>query len=118
MRPAAKNPHVSFEVEGKQQLIPPNGAASCTAGFAYESVIGQGIAELAPEEKKEDLLKKLLEHYRIPFQSFSQAHLERTAVYQIIVKQYTAKRRPIIKIKSNAAMPRTVHTVRGIACKR
>ena len=47
------------------------------------------------EEKKEDLLKKLLEHYRIPFQSFSQAHLERTAVYQIIVKQYTAKRRPI-----------------------
>ena len=90
-----KNPHISFEVEGKQQLIPPNGAASCTAGFAYESVIGQGIAELAPEEKKEDLLKKLLEHYRIPFQSFSQAHLERTAVYQIIVKQYTAKRRPI-----------------------
>ena len=90
-----KNPHVSFEVEGKQQLIPPNGAASCTAGFAYESVIGQGIAELAPEEKKEDLLKKLLEHYGIPFQSFSQAHLERTAVYQIIVKQYTAKRRPI-----------------------
>ena len=68
-----ENPHVSFEVEG----------------------IGQGIAELAPEEKKEDLLKKLLEHYRIPFQSFSQAHLERTAVYQIIVKQYTAKRRPI-----------------------
>ena len=55
-----KNPHVSFEVEGKQQLIPPNGAASCTAGFAYESVIGQGIAELAPEEKKEDVLKKLL----------------------------------------------------------
>ena len=53
-----KNPHVSFEVEGKQQLIPPNGAASCTAGFAYESVIGQGIADLAPEEKKEDLLKK------------------------------------------------------------
>ena len=90
-----KNPHVSFEVEGKQQLIPPNGAASCTVGFAYESVIGQGIAELAPEEKKEDFLKKLLEHYRIPFQSFSQAHLERTAVYQIIVKQYTAKRRPI-----------------------
>ena len=49
-----KNPHVSFEVEGKQHLIPPNGAASCTAGFAYESVIGQGIAELAPEEKKEE----------------------------------------------------------------
>ena len=51
--------------------------------------------DAVPEEKKEDLLKKLLEHYRIPFQSFSQAHLERTAVYQIIVKQYTAKRRPI-----------------------
>lgn len=58
MRPAAKNPHVSFEVEGKQQLIPPNGAASCTAGFAYESVIGQGIAELAPEEKKRRFSEK------------------------------------------------------------
>ena len=56
-----KNPHVSFEVEGKQQLIPPNGAASCTAGFAYESVIGQGIADLAPEEKKEDLLQSIAE---------------------------------------------------------
>ena len=58
-------------------------------------MIGQGIAELAPKEKKEDLLKKLLEHYRIPLRSFSPVYLEQTAVYQIIVKQYTAKRRPI-----------------------
>lgn len=90
-----KNPHVSFEAEGKQQLIPPKGTVSCTAGFAYESVIGQGIAELVSGNEKAELLKKLLEHYNIPFQSFSQEHLERTAVYKIVAEQYTAKRRPI-----------------------
>ena len=88
-----KDNRASFEMDCGHQLILDKAQGNCAMEF--ESVIGQGIAELAPEEKKEDLLKKLLEHYRIPFQSFSQAHLERTAVYQIIVKQYTAKRRPI-----------------------
>ena len=36
-----KNPHVSFEVEGKQQLIPPNGAASCMS-FMDGSLITSG----------------------------------------------------------------------------
>ena len=88
-----KDNRASFEMDCGHQLILDKAQGNCA--MEYESVIGQGIAELAPEEKKEDFLKKLLEHYRIPLQSFSQAHLERTAVYQIIVKQYTAKRRPI-----------------------
>ena len=39
-------------------------------------------------------------------------------IYVKALETLNAIDKPIIKIKTNIAMPRTVHTVRGIACKR
>ena len=73
--PANKSPQSQTEGLKKQILLLGSGF-----GFHVDDLLAIVVtAVLAPEEKKEDLLKKLLEHYRIPFQSFSQAHLERTA---------------------------------------
>ena len=88
-----KNPHVSFEVEGKQQLIPPNGAASCTAGFAYESVIGQGYIEMLNEEEKYEALRILMKQYRREDFPFNEKVIPMTAVFRLRVESMTGKRR-------------------------
>ena len=89
----ARDPHVTFEVDGGHALLRPAGAESCTASYAYESVIGQGTIEPAAEEEKEALLAALLAHYGIEAQTFNPVHLANTVVYKIRVESCTAKRR-------------------------
>lgn len=87
------DPHVAFEVDRAHKLIPPVGDKSCTASFAYESVIGQGLITKADDTEKEELLSALLNRYGIETKLFSPIHLANTVVYKITAETYTAKRR-------------------------
>lgn len=89
----AKDNHVTFEVDGGHKLLQSKGEESCTASFAYESVIGQGLIYQADESEKEQLLTDLLAHYKIEAKAFHPMHLANTVVYKIKVEHYTAKRR-------------------------
>lgn len=88
-----EDPHVSFETDGGHLLIPPAGSEACTASFAYESVIGNGIAKMVEGAEKERLLTRICRHYGIEAERFSPAQLANTAVYQITAETFTAKRR-------------------------
>ncbi|MDY4971679.1 MAG: pyridoxamine 5'-phosphate oxidase family protein [Lachnospiraceae bacterium] len=85
--------HAAFEVDCSHMLLKPTGSESCTASFAYESVIGQGKIEMADESEKEKLLTLLLSHYGIETDSFNAVYLANTVVYKIHAVNYTAKRR-------------------------
>lgn len=88
-----KDNRVTFEVDCGHKLIIPDGKEACSASFAYESIIGQGIMEKAAEEEKPRLLSALLMHYGIVGYKFNSVLLAKTAVYKIKVLRYTAKRR-------------------------
>lgn len=90
-----RDPHVSFEVDCGHMLIAPQGKEPCTASYAYESVIGRGLAERAEEAEKGRLLRLIAEHYGIPAETFHPGYFASTVVYKIIVEHYTAKRRPV-----------------------
>lgn len=85
--------HVSFEMDCSHKLIQPLGKQACTASYAYESVIGNGIIEQVEESEKETSLIKILEHYGIESKEFHPTHIANTIVYKIIVEEYTAKQR-------------------------
>lgn len=87
----ARDPHVSFEVDCRHQLVPPKGTEACTASYGYASVIGQGIVEKAADAEKEEYLTEILAHYGIRTMEFHPARVANTAVYKIVVKNYTAK---------------------------
>lgn len=89
----ARDPHVTFEVDGGHQLMRPIGEESCTSSFAYESVIGQGTVEKADDSEKEHLLTLLLEHYGIEAKQFNPMHLANTVIYKVHAVSYTAKRK-------------------------
>lgn len=88
-----RNNHVSFEMDCSHRLIQPNGDESCTASMAYESIIGQGVMTLLPDNEKERALTIILNHYQIEAKKFNPIHLANTAVYSIKCSSYTAKRR-------------------------
>lgn len=83
--------HTTFEIDCGHMLMPPVGDEPCTASYAYESVIGHGIIEVADESEKEYLLKKLLQKYDIEVKHFNPEHLSNTVIYKIFSESYTAK---------------------------
>ena len=85
--------HTTFEIDCGHMLMPPVGEESCTASFAYESVVGQGLVEQVGDSEKEALLVQLVEQYGIAANAFHPAQLANTAVYKIKVETFTAKRR-------------------------
>lgn len=90
----AKDPYVGFETD-TGSLIPPSGGVACTASYAYESVIGTGVAEIAEEDEKPRILSLLMHHYGIDNTNFSPAQIQAVTVYRIIAETYSAKRRPM-----------------------
>lgn len=89
----ANDPHVAFETDNMHALLLPVGEASCTASFAYESVIGQGVIEKVSGDEKDALLTAILAHYDIEKKQWNPGHYENTVVYKITAESYTAKRR-------------------------
>ncbi len=84
--------HAAFEIECGTEFMPPVGEETCTASYAYASVIGQGIIEAVPENEKEEYLAALVAHFGISTAKFSPTHLANTKMYRIKSESYTAKR--------------------------
>lgn len=89
---AADN-HVSVEIDCGHALVPPTGGVSCTTGYSYASLIGQGTIRKAGDSEKVKYLDVLLLHYGVTPSGYAPAHLANTLVYVIDVESYTAKRR-------------------------
>ena len=89
----ARDPRVGFELDCGHQLVLPAGEERCTATMCYESVIGKGVAEPVPEEEKERALNIILGQYGIGPGPFDPKYLPATAVFRVISRDFTAKRR-------------------------
>ena len=87
----AKDPRVSFEMDCKHQLDSTVEAGYCT--MHYDSVIGQGILEILPEEEKAHALTVLVNHYHREDFPFNPAAIPRTTVLKLTVTALTGKRR-------------------------
>ena len=90
----AQNPNVGFETD-TGSLITPSDKWACSASYAYESVIGTGVAETVEESEKPRILALLMHHYGIDNTNFSPAQIQAVTVYRIIAETYSAKRRPL-----------------------
>ncbi len=85
---------VGFEMDIEQGMIPAPDA--CNFGFAYSSLIGSGtIRRLTESADKKRALLLLMKHLTGEAQfTFPDVEIERTSVFQILVSEYSAKRRP------------------------
>lgn len=89
----AKNNKVSFEMDCGHNLVTRAEKGSCT--MEYESVIGKGVLEIVPDEKKYDALMVLMKHYHKEEFSFHQAVIPKTTVLKLTVQAMTGKRRKV-----------------------
>lgn len=92
MRLLAANPCVAVELDGHHQLIPGKEATSFSYG--YQSLIGQGIAEVVTDlaEKRyglDLLMAQVAPEYDYP--PISEKRLQHTAVVKIRVEDYSMK---------------------------
>ncbi len=81
----------SFEADCSHELFIKGDASTCS--MAYESVIGQGVLELVPEEEKLHALEVLMAHYHREDLPINLAVAARTAVFKLTVQRMTGKRR-------------------------
>lgn len=87
---AADN-RASFEMDCGHELVMDEEKRNCA--MAYESVIGSGLIEMAPEGEKLRALQLLMAHYRQEAFPINEAVTPRTAVFKLTVGQMTGKRR-------------------------
>lgn len=87
----AKNPKASFEMDCVHELFTDEEKGSCSQ--AYESVIGRGVMEMVPEEKKAEGLNILMRHYHMEDFAYNPAVVPRTNVFKLTVSEMTGKRR-------------------------
>lgn len=87
-----ENPHVAFEVDTEHMLV--TGEAACAYGFAYASIIGQGILSAVEGEEKRAGLLALMRQVA-PEKTFAidDAALQGVTVLRLDVQHMTGKRR-------------------------
>ena len=93
----AANPSVCFQMERDVRII-AHPASACRWTFAFESIIGYGIAaEIAEADEKASALNRVIEHYGGPQQTFNDQALASVQVWRITITSLTGKRsRPAI----------------------
>lgn len=87
----AQNSRAGFEMDCSTRLVTIPEEGNCT--MEYESVMGQGIVEIVPEEEKEKALVLLMKHYHKEDFPYNKAVLPRTKVFKLTVEACTGKRR-------------------------
>ncbi len=104
----AANSKVCFEMDCSARLALLLEEGNCT--MEYESVIGQGIVALLPDNEKEEALNLLMSHYRRADFPYNKAIIPRTAVFKLTVESCTGKRRMVRSTgKSGKSGLRLVH---------
>lgn len=86
-----KDPRAAFEMDCDHNFILYEERMSCTMGYA--SVIGHGIFEIVPEEKKYEALKILMRQYHSEDFVFNTDMMKVTTVLRLKVLDMTGKRR-------------------------
>lgn len=86
-----KDPHVAFEMDTAHRLI--EAKTACGYGFAFDSVIGQGLASIVsdPEEKKKGLSLLMKSQTGKDF-AFTDKQAETVTVWKVTVTSLSAKR--------------------------
>lgn len=87
------NPKASFEMDCGHRLVINDEKMSCT--MEYESVIGQGIIEILPEEEKVKALDILMKHYHQEDFEYGKSVVPQTNVFKLTVERMTGKRRKV-----------------------
>lgn len=92
-----KNNQVCVEMDGAHQLI--EGDVPCTYGYAFESLIGFGKAEILEDaaEKERGLQQIMKRQAGLEGLSFSPQMLQNVAVIKIAISQMTGKRNEMPK---------------------
>lgn len=85
----ARDARVAFEADCDHNFIFYDSRMSCTMG--YRSVMGQGIVEILPEERKIDGLKILMRHYHAEDFPWSDRLVPATTVYRLKVERMTGR---------------------------
>lgn len=87
----ARNNKAAFEMDCSTRLVTILEDGNCT--MEYESVIGQGVVEILPEDEKERALDILMKHYRKEDFPYNKAVIPRTTVFKLTVESCSGKRR-------------------------
>lgn len=87
----AKNNKVGFEMDCSHRLVTNADEGKCT--MEYESVIGQGIIDMVPEDEKLEALDILMAHYPVDKSfKYNMSFVPATAVMKLTVQSLTGKR--------------------------
>jgi nitroimidazol reductase NimA-like FMN-containing flavoprotein (pyridoxamine 5'-phosphate oxidase superfamily) len=85
-----ENPHVCFEVDIDQELVP--GETPCEWTVQYRSVIGWGKARLVESaEEKRAALDVILDHYSGEPREYGREDVEKVAVIEVEIESMTGK---------------------------
>lgn len=85
-----ENPHVCFEVDIDQELVP--GDVPCAWTVRYRSVIGWGKARLVESaEEKRAALDVILDHYAQGPREYGEEAVEKVAVLEVEIESMTGK---------------------------
>lgn len=87
----AKDNRVCFEMDCSHRLVTEEESGNCT--MEYESVIGQGLAEIVPDEEKYNALCILMKHYHKEEFPFNKNIIPQTTLFKVTVNKVTGKRR-------------------------
>ena len=92
------NPKVFFEAEC--DLVPFEGDVACRYGIAYSSIMGKGTAEIIEDvEEKKLALSLLMKTQTGKDFDFEEKMTTNVSIIRIEVSEYTAKYRPMPKMK-------------------
>ena len=87
-----QQPHIGFEMDGAQELVPNE--VACGFSYRFESIIGEGEVRLVedPEEKRMGL-QAVMEHYSGKNDwDMPETMLARVAVIRLTVMQWSCKK--------------------------
>lgn len=87
----ARDNRVCFEMDCSHRLVTDEEQGNCT--MEYESVIGQGLVEIVPDEEKYNALCILMKHYHKEDFPFNKNIIPQTTLFKVTVNEVTGKRR-------------------------
>lgn len=90
----AASPQVGFEMDGNHQLI--TAPSACGHSYGYESIIGNGTAQIVEDiAEKKKALKLLMQHQTGEVFSITDQMANQVAVLKVEVYAFTGKRHQV-----------------------
>ena len=85
-----EDPEVAFEMDCEHRLI--EAKIACLYGFAFKSIVGNGIASIVENiEEKKIALSLLMQHQTGKDFTFEDKHAKAVTVFKVDVNEFSAK---------------------------